>query len=335
MMAVSRLRPAAKGVVPYIFPGISVTACIVCSYWMSPVVTVAVLSSALRQSTPLVLGALCGLLSERSGVMNIGIEGQMLMAAFWGFLMHVWTGSLLMGVLSGLAAGAFAGFLFAWMSVSMKMDQIIGGTIINILAVGLTGFFYPAGMSAAGKLKIYSIPLLSEIPLVGPVLFRMSPIVFLSICLVLLVHYCLFYTRWGLRTRAMGEHPKAAAAMGISVVKIRYGNIIIGGCIAGLAGAFLSLESVGVFERGMTNGRGFIALAVMIFGKWTPIGAWGAALLFGLSMSFQTQLQFDQVLSIPHQFTGMLPYLITIIVLAIFIRRNRPPASLGVPYERE
>jgi len=304
-------------------------------YLISPLVTVAVLSSALRQSTPLALGALCGLVCERSGVMNIGIEGTMLISAFWGFLIHVWTGSLLLGVLSGLLAGALTGSLFAVMSVSMKMDQIISGTVINILAFGITGYFYPKGMSAAGKLKTYAIPWLSEIPLAGPVLFKISPIVLSTICLVFLFQYYLFYTRWGLRTRAAGEHPKAASTMGINIYLIRYASIIMGGGLAGLAGAFLSLEAVGTFERGMTNGRGFIALAVMIFGKWTPMGAWGGALLFGLCLAIQTQLQFDQVLSIPHQFTGMLPYLITIVVLAIFIKQNRPPASLGVPFEKE
>jgi len=335
MSSVFRVRGFFKTKVIFVVLGISILSMILCSYLISPLATVAVLSSALRQSTPLILGAMCGLLCERSGVMNIGIEGQMLISAFWGFLIYVWTGSLLLGVFSGLVAGAITGVFFALMSVSMKMDQIICGTVMNILAIGLTGYFYPVGMSAAGKIKTYAVPVLSEIPLIGPVLFKLSPIVFISICLVFLVHYFLFYARLGLRIRAAGEHPKAADTMGINVYTVRYTSIIIGGCLAGLAGVFLSLEAVGAFERGMTNGRGFIALAVMIFGKWTPIGAWGAALLFGLSLAVQTQLQFDQVLTIPHQFIGMLPYLITIVVLAVFVRRNRPPASLGIPYEKE
>ena len=312
-----------------------IIAGILYSYGAAPLITVAVLSSALRQSTPLVLGALCGLMCERSGVMNIGIEGQMLMAAFVAFLVHVWSGSLILGLTAGLTAGALTGLLFALMAVSMKMDQIISGTIVNILAFGLTGYCYPTGLSGVGKFKIFSVPVLSEIPLAGPVLFRMTPIVLVSIGLVFVSHYFLFRTKWGLRTRAAGEHPKAAAVMGVRVKGIRYAALVAGGSLAGLAGVFLSLESVGIFERGMTNGRGFIALAVMIFGKWTPMGAWGAALFFGLSLAVQTQLQFDRIVSIPHQFTGMLPYLITILVLAVFIRRSRPPAALGVPFEKE
>jgi simple sugar transport system permease protein len=221
------------------------------------------------------------------------------------------------------------------MSVTLKIDQIISGTVINIMAFGLTGYFYQFGMNAAGKLKAIKIPLLSEIPLFGPVLFTVSPIALSAILLVFVFHYLLFHTRWGLRTRATGEHPKAAETMGVNVFLVRYTRVIAGGGLAGLAGAFLSLEAVGAFERGMTNGRGFIALAVMIFGKWTPLGAWGASLLFGLSSAVQTQLQFGGEINIPHQFTGMLPYLITIVVLAIFVRRNRPPAAIGIPYEKE
>lgn len=333
MITASSAKRGSKGRIIFFLSGISILSIILYGYWISPLVTVAILSSALRQSTPLALGALCGLICERSGVMNIGIEGQMLFAAFLGFLVNVWTGSLLLGVLSGLAAGSLAGILFALMSVSMKMDQIICGTVVNLLAAGLTGYFYPTGVNATGKLKAYAIPVLSELPLVGPVLFEISPIVFMTIVLVFLLHFLLFFTQWGLRTRAVGEHPRAADTMGIHVNRVRYRSLIIGGSLAGLAGAFLSLEAVGVFERGMTNGRGFIALAIMIFGKWTPVGAWGASLLFGLALAVQTQLQFDRVFAIPHQFTGMLPYLITIIVLAVFIKRNRPPGSLGVPYE--
>jgi simple sugar transport system permease protein len=181
------------------------------------------------------------------------------------------------------------------------------------------------------------IPLgpLASLPLVGPVLFRNPPITYLTIILVFLVHYVLYYTRWGLRTRAVGEHPRAADTLGINVYKIRYVNVIIGGAIAGLAGAFLTLEAVGSFERAMTNGRGFVALAVMVFGKWTPLGSWGAALLFGFASAMQTQLQFGGEINIPHQFIGMLPYLLTIVVLAGFVGRARPPAADGVPYSKE
>lgn len=310
-------------------------ALIIWQYATDPRITTAVLASTLRQSTPLVLGALCGLLGERSGIINIGIEGQMLMAAFVGFLASVYTGNLLVAVGAGVLIGAVLGALLAFMSVTLKMDQIIGGTVINILAVGLTGYFYQAGLTTEGKLPTISLGPLADIPLIGPVLFNNPPITYATLILVVVVHYVLFYTRWGLRTRAVGEHPSAADTVGINVYLIRYANVIIGGGIAGLAGAYLSLEAVGSFERLMTNGRGFVALAVMIFGKWTPFGAWGAALLFGLATAIQTQLQFGGQIEIPHQFIGMLPYLLTIVVLAGFVGRSRPPAAIGQPYEKE
>ena len=308
---------------------------ILLSYTRNSQVTTAVLNSTIRQATPLVLGALCGLLGERSGVINIGIEGQMLLAAFIGFLANVWTGNLLLAVMAGVGAGALLGLLLAFMSVTLKMDQIIGGTVINILAIGLTGYFYQAGLTTEGKLQPISLGLLADIPLIGPVLFNNPPITYITLLLVVIVHYVLFSTRWGLRTRAVGEHPSAADTVGINVYLMRYLNVVIGGGIAGLAGAFLTLEAVGSFERLMTNGRGFVALAVMIFGKWTPLGAWGAALLFGLATAMQTQLQFGGNLTVPHQFIGMLPYVLTIVVLAGFVGRSRPPAAIGQPYETE
>lgn len=312
-----------------------VLVAVVWGYMSDPQVTTAVLASTLRQSTPLVLGALCGLLGERTGVINIGIEGQMLMSAFIGFLANVYTGNLFVAVLAGMAMGALMGALLAFMSVTLKMDQIIGGTVLNILALGLTGFFYQAGLTTEGKLQPVPLGPLADIPLIGPVLFSNPPITYLTLILVVVVHYVLFYTRWGLRTRAVGEHPSAADTVGINVYFMRYANVIIGGAIAGLAGAYLTLEAVGSFERAMTNGRGFVALAVMIFGKWTPIGSWGAALLFGLASAVQTQLQFGGRLDIPHQFIGMLPYVLTIVVLAGFVGRARPPAAVGKPYETE
>lgn len=312
-----------------------ILAGIIYSYIQNPNVTVAVLASSLRQSTPLVLGALCGLIGERSGVINIGIEGQMLLAAFIGFLANVYTGNLLFAVMAGILAGAVLGWLLAFMSVTLKMDQIIAGTVINILALGLTGYFFRAGLSTGGKLQPFPLGPLADIPLVGRVLFFNPPITYATIILVFVVHYVLFYTKWGLRTRAVGEHPSAADTVGINVRLMRYANVIIAGGIAGLAGGFLTLEAVGVFERAMTNGRGFVALAVMIFGKWTPFGAWGAALLFGFAIALQTQLQFAGIFNVPHQFIGMLPYVLTIVVLAGFGGRARPPAAVGQPYETE
>jgi simple sugar transport system permease protein len=267
--------------------------------------------------------------------MNIGIEGQMLFAAFIGFMMNVWTGNLAMAVFAGILAGAILGLLLAFMSVSLRIDQIIGGVVINILALGVTGYFYQIGLSTKGKLQAIPLGSLANIPLFGPVLFNNPPITYATLLLIFTVHIMLYYTPWGLRTRAVGEHPRAADTLGINVFLIRYVNLIIGGALAGLAGAFLTLEAVGSFERAMTNGRGFVALAVMIFGKWTPFGAWGAALLFGLATAVQTQLQFAGRVNIPHQFIGMLPYLLTVIVLAGFVGRARPPAALGIAYEKE
>ena len=318
-----------------IVAGLIAMAAIIWCWCIYPVETISVLSSALRQSIPLVLGALCGLTGERAGIMNIGIEGQMLFSAFSSFLVHVWTASPLFAVMAGLTTGALAGLLLAFMAVSLRIDQIISGTVINILAIGLTGYFFQVGMSSPGKLLPISVPVLSSIPLIGPVFFNNPPITMLTIILVILSHIFIFKTWWGLRTRAVGEHPRAADTMGINVFMVRYSRLMIGGLFAGLAGSFLSVEAVGEFERGMTNGRGFIALAVMIFGRWTPLGSWGAALLFGLATAVQTQIQFYGGLSVPHQFTGLLPYVITIVFLAVFVKRNRPPKALGVPYEKE
>jgi ABC-type uncharacterized transport system permease subunit len=317
-----------------IFGALAVIA-VVTSYAISPTITEAVLASTVRQATPLVLGALCGLLGERSGVINIGIEGQMLMSAFIGFLVNVYTANLPLAVLASILTGAIMGAMLAFMSVTLKIDQIIGGTVLNILALGLTGYFYRVGLSTQGKLQPIPLGPLAKIPLIGTVLFDNPPITYLTFILVFLVHYVLFHTRWGLRTRAVGEHPRAADTVGISVYLMRYANVIMGGGIAGLAGGFLTLEAVGVFDRNMTNGRGFVALAVMIFGKWTPFGSWGAALLFGFASAMQTQLQFGGEINIPHQFIGMLPYVLTIVVLAGFGGRARPPAADGVPYEKE
>jgi simple sugar transport system permease protein len=308
---------------------------VIWGYVADPRVTTSLLASTVRHSTPLVLGALCGLLGERSGVINIGIEGQMLFSAFIGFLVNVWTGNLFIAVIAGVMAGALMGLLLAVMSVTLKIDQIIGGTVINILAIGLTGYFYAVGMTTEGKLLPIPLGPLANIPLIGPVLFNNPPITYATIILVFLVHYVLFYTRWGLRTRSVGEHPRAADTLGVNVYMTRYVNVIIGGGIAGLAGAFMTLESVGSFERLMTNGRGFMALAVMLFGKYTPFGAWGGALLFGFFSALQTQLQFWGTIDIPHQFIGMLPYILTIVVLAGVVGRTRVPAADGKPYEKE
>ena len=297
--------------------------------------TTAILASTLRQSTPLLLGALCGMLGERSGVINIGIEGQMLMSAFTGFMVAAETQSLLLGVLAGIATGMLMGASLAGLSVSLQGDQIIAGTVLNIAALGVTSFFFQQGYTLPGKTPMVDLWFLSDIPVLGRVFFSNRPITYLSLLLVPTVWYALFRTPWGLRTRAVGEHPSAAETVGISVAKMRYLNLILAGAIAGLAGAYLSLEAVGSFERNMTNGKGFVALAVMIFGRWNPVGAWGAALLFGYTNAIQTQFQFRGWFTDHPQFVGMIPFVVTIIVLAGVVGRARPPAAIGQPYSRE
>ncbi|MCB2209386.1 ABC transporter permease [bacterium] len=333
MTLITNLK-SRKKLLPIIL-GLVGLAAVIIFYIINPRTTQAVLGSTLRQSTPLILGALCGILSERSGIVNIGIEGQMLMSAFTGFLVNAWTGSLILSMLTAMATGALLGLLLAFVSVTLKLDQVIGGTVINILSLGLTGYFYQTGITTEGKLAPIPLGPLADIPLIGPVLFNNPPITYLAIVLVFVLQFFLFKTVWGLRTRAVGEHPRAADTVGINVFRTRYLNVMLGGAIAGLAGAFLTLEAVGSFERNMTNGRGFVALAVMIFGNWSPLGAWAAALLFGFANAMQTQLQFMGTLNIPHQFIGMLPYLLTIIVLAGFGGKSHAPAAEGEPYEKE
>lgn len=299
-------------------------------------VVVALLAISIVKSTPIVLGALSGTVSERSGIVNIAIEGMMLGAAFAGFAVAVQTGSLGLGFVSAMLAGALLALLHAVLTVRYAVDQIITGTAINILAVGLTGFFNrqlfatgaPAGAMVLPRLHV---PVLGDIPVVGPILFQHQPLTFLAIILVVVLQWTLFRTRWGLRTRAVGEHPLAADTVGIDVGRLRGGNVILGGILAGLGGAYFTLESVPHFEPLMTNGRGSIALAAMIFGKWTPLGAWGAALLFGLTEALPVTLQI-QGFAVPYQLVSMLPYVLTIVVVAGLVGRAQAPAAVGVPY---
>ena len=250
----------------------------------------------LRASVPLVLGALCGILCERTGIVNIGIEGMMLAGAFAAFVAKTSTNnwplmlSLLFGVAIAMAMGGLMGLLHATLSIRYRMDQIISGTVLIVLAAGFTSYLFDRDAMAEGKFSPIAIPGLSQIPVVGEVLFKNPPITYVTILLVIVVHITLFYTRWGLRTRACGEHPRAADTVGIRVNRYRYVNTVLGGSLAGLAGGFLVLEAVGQFQEGMTAGRGFIALAAMIFGNWMPFGAAGAALLFGYTQALQNEL---------------------------------------------
>jgi simple sugar transport system permease protein len=299
-------------------------------------VIVALLAISIVKSTPLVLGALSGTVSERSGIVNIAIEGMMLGAAFAGFAVGVLSGSLLLGLLAAMLAGALLALLHAVLTVRYAVDQIISGTAINILAVGLTGFlnrqiFTTGAPGSAAVLPLMPVPGLADLPILGPILFQHQPLTYLAIVLVFVLQWTLFRSRWGLRTRAVGEHPLAADTVGIGVWRLRTINVVLGGVLAGLGGAYFTLESVPHFEPLMTNGRGFIALAAMIFGKWTPLGAWGAALLFGLTEALPVALQI-QGLAVPYQLVGMLPYVLTIVVVAGLVGRATAPAALGQPY---
>jgi simple sugar transport system permease protein len=325
------------------------------------VIIVSMLATTIAVATPLTLGALCGIFCERAGVVNIGIEGMMLASAFFGWFGAIYVNSILgmgagpsliLGVFFAILTGVLFGLLHAALSITFKVDQIIGGTVINLLAIGISGFlnrqlFFEAGSvfggevpHAPGVLPRLHVPVLSEIPVVGTI-FEQQPIAITAVLLVVLTHFILFYTRWGLRTRAVGEHPRAADVVGINVARMRYLNVMIGGGIAGLAGAYFTLESVPSFEPLMTNGRGFIALAAMIFGNWEPFGAWAAALVFGAAQALQINLQFFREL-IPPQWAflqqsyvvGLVPYILTMLILTGIIGRTTAPAADGEVYEK-
>ncbi|HVU12699.1 MAG TPA: ABC transporter permease [Phototrophicaceae bacterium] len=300
---------------------------------------------SVRLATPIVLGALAGIWCERSGVVNIAIEGMMLTGACFGFVAFVLlvpsvgtpTAQLLGVIIAVLSGGAMA-LLHGWLSITFKTDQVVSGTVINILALGVTSFVRRQVLlsSTAGRetLPIINIPVLSNIPILGPVFFQGQPIFYSMFILLIVTHVVLFYTRWGLRTRAVGENPRAADTLGINVQRNRWINVFIGGLIAGLAGAWFSLETTGGFDDNMTSGRGFIALAAMIFGKYTPIGAFGGGLLFGFSDALGQRFQFLGV-PVPPQFLQMVPYVITIVVLAGLVGKAVAPKADGIPYEKE
>ena len=307
------------------------------------------LQSTLLRSVPIALAALSGVLCERCAVINIGIEGMMLAGAFFATLMgslaaNIWEwpawAALSLGLISALIVGGLMGLLLAVLAVRFKIDQVIAGTAINILGAGITSFLSARILAEFQDLNnpgIFSrlpIPLLSKIPVLGPVFFEQNVLVYLLFILLAVVHVMLFYTRWGLRTRAVGEHPRAADTLGINVFKTRYINVMLGGMVGGLGGAFLILGSVGRFDELMTAGKGFIGLAAMIFGKWMPFGAFGSALIFGLADSLQIKLAILEV-PIPSHFLLMAPYLVTIIALAGVVGEAIPPAADGQPYEKQ
>jgi ABC-type uncharacterized transport system permease subunit len=304
---------------------------------------IGILSASLQLATPILLGALAAILCERSAVINIAVEGMMLSAAFTSVLVANATGSIALGFLAALATGALLSAWHAVLSIKFKVNQIISGTVINIFATGLTNFLNQRVMQEHTQFNnemtfpyISQIfPELGKIPILGPLLFDQGPIVWLALILLVVIQVALFNTRWGLRTRAVGEHPKAADTLGIDVFRTRYVNVILGGVVAGVAGAYFTLGSVGRFDKQMTSGRGFIAMAAMIFGNWTPSGAFASSLIFGFADALQVKLQIliGQV-NIPYEFLLMLPYIVTMVALAGVVGRVQMPAADGEAYEK-
>ena len=298
------------------------------------------LNTSLSKAVPLTLGALSGVLCERAGVVNIAIEGMMLAGAMVGALVGSISGSLWVGLFAAVLTGAVLGLVHAVLSIKYLTDQIISGTVINIFAVGITSFISSKFMQTNLSLNnpgIFSpieIPLLSRIPILGPILFNNNIFVYAMFIFMIVLQIGLFRTRWGLRLRSVGEHPKAADTLGINVFRTRYMAVILGGMMAGFAGGYFMLGSVGRFDELMTAGRGFISLAAMIFGNWTPFGSFGAGLLFGFADSLASKLAILGV-QIPSQLLGMAPYLATMIILAGVVGRGQMPAADGQPYVKE
>ncbi|MBK5265969.1 MAG: ABC transporter permease [Acidimicrobiia bacterium] len=300
---------------------------------------VGMLRSTVILSVPVTLGAISGLMCERVAVINIAIEGQLLTAAFVGTVAgSAW--GIWAGLTGAMLTGALLGAVLAVLSIRYRIDQIIAGVVINIFALGLTSFLARRVLSVAqdlnspGRFSTHKIPLLGDIPVLGSMFFNHNMFVYVTYILVVVLHFGLFYTRWGLRSRAVGEHPKAADTVGIDVFRTRYRNVILGGVIAGFGGAFLTLALVSRFEENLTAGVGYIGLAAMIFGRWMPFGALGAGLVFGFALTLQQKLGILGT-PIPSEFLSMTPYIVTIIVVAGVVGRSRPPAADGQPYIKD
>jgi len=298
------------------------------------------LKNSLLREVPLTLGALSGILSERAGVVNIAIEGMMLSAALVGVVVGSATDSLVLGTVAAVLSGGLLAAAHGVLSIRYKVDQIISGVVINIFSVGITSFLSAKFLQGAfsdlnnsGVAQTIPIPLLSRLPFIGGIFFESNFFTYAMYFFLIVVHVALFFTRWGLRTRAVGEHPKAADTLGINVFRTRYIAVLLSGMMAGLAGAYFTLGSVGRFDEMMTAGRGFISLAAMIFGNWNPFGAFGASLIFGFADALQGRLAILRV-PIPSQFLLMAPYIATMIALAGLVGKATPPAADGQPYEK-
>jgi len=302
---------------------------------------VSLLTGAVALSIPMIFGSMGGLLCERSGIVNIAIEGQLLFGAFSAVLVGSLTGSPWAGLLAAMAGGVLVSSILALFSIKYLVDQVIVGVVVNVLVSGLTGFLFARvlqpnapTLNSAPKLPGFEIPVLSQIPVIGPVLFDQNVLVYLMYFVVGLIWFALNKTKWGLRTRAVGEHPKAADTLGVNVNRLRLMNVLLAGAVAGMGGAFFTLVSVSAFNSDMTAGQGYIALAALIFGRWTPVGALSAALLFGFSLNLQFVLSILGT-QVPTELLAMLPYLVTIFAVAGLVGRSRGPAAVGTPYVKE
>jgi len=298
------------------------------------------LLSGITLSVPVILGAFSGVLSERAGVVNIAIEGMMLMGAMTGALIGSLTGSAWWGLLAAMAAAMLMALVHGWLSIKYRVDQIISGTVINIFATGMTSYIsskfmqHYENLNGTPVFQRMPIPGLADIPLIGPIFFNANLFVYIMFALLIVLQIALFKTRWGLRMRSVGEHPKAADTLGINVIRTRYMAVLLSGMVAGIGGAFFTVGSIGRFEEMMTAGKGFIGLAAMIFGNWTPIGAFGAGLLFGSFESLGPSLSLLGS-KIPSEFIAMLPYIATMVILAGVVGRGQMPAADGTPYVKE
>ncbi len=298
------------------------------------------LSAAVLLSVPIVLGAFSGVLCERAGVVNIAIEGMMLMAAMVGALVGSVSKNMWVGLLAAIASSVLLAWIHAVLSIRYKINQIISGTVINIFSTGMSSYISSKFLQTYQYLNNppvfprVPIPLLADIPIIGPLFFNTNLFVYLMFILLIVIQVALFATRWGLRLRSVGEHPKAADTLGINVFRTRYMAVLLGGVVAGIGGAFFTLGSVGRFDEAMTAGKGFIGLAAMIFGNWTPVGAFLAGLLFGFADAIATRLTILGT-GIPLQFMAITPYIVTMVVLAGLVGRGQMPAADGEPYQKE
>ncbi|WP_237189373.1 ABC transporter permease [Rothia nasimurium] len=302
---------------------------------------VSLLNGALLLSIPMIFGSMGGLLCERSGIVNIAIEGQLLLGAFSAVLVGSVTQNPWIGLLAAIIGGMLVSAILASFAIKYLVDQVIVGVVVNVLVSGLTGFLFSrvlepnaSTLNSAPRLPAFPIPGLSEIPVVGPVLFNQNVLVYLMYLVVGAIWFALNKTRWGLRTRAVGEHPKAADTLGVNVNRLRATNVLLAGAVAGMGGAFFTLVSVSSFNSDMTAGQGYIALAALIFGRWTPLGALSASLLFGFSLNLQYVLSILGT-SVPTELLAMMPYLVTIFAVAGLVGRSRGPAAVGTPYVKE